>query len=375
MRFADIVGHEEAKERLVRMADSGRVPHALMLAGKPGVGKMRLARAFAQYLACEHPVGGDSCGVCPNCRQVEKLNFPDVAYVYPVVRLKGSSKAPVSTDYAAQWRDYLRDNSYMPQPEWLEAIDAGNSQPIIYVDESAAIIHRLSLSSYNSRYKITIIWQPEKMNVEAANKLLKIIEEPYEDTVFILVSNNPEALLPTIRSRVQTIYLNPLEAATIASALERDYGLSAEAAHTAARLAQGSFLNALTAVSSSEEPAEFRDLFQAVMRSTYARNTIDMKLLSEKIAAFGREKIRRFFDYVGSMLRENYIYNLRTPELNFLSQEEETFSCRFSRFVNDRNVEALTEAVGKAANDIARNSNAKIVCFDLLLQIMMLIRQ
>lgn len=355
------------------MAESGRVPHALMLAGKPGIGKMRLARAFAQYLACSDRRDGDACGECPNCRQIEALNFPDIAYVYPLVKNK-SKKTAVSTDLAPQWKEYLSRNSYMPLPEWLDAIDAGNSQPMIYVDESAAIIHRLSLSAYNSKYKTTIIWQPEKMNPEAANKLLKIIEEPYEDTVFIFVSNDPEGILPTIRSRVQCIYLHPLDASEIASGLQMCVGADPATAVNAARLAQGSFQAALNSIGEMGETEEFRDIFQAMMRATYARNTVDMKLLSEKTAAFGREKIRRFFAYADAMLRENYIYNLRTPELNMLTTDEENFSRKFSPFVNDRNIGALTEAVARAANDIARNANAKIICFDLLLQIMLLIR-
>ena len=362
------------KTRLRDMADSGRIPHSLMLAGIPGIGKMRLARAFAQYLACRNHVNGDSCGVCPECLQAQSLNFPDISYVYPIIK-RSKPKKQISEDYIDEWRKYLTDNSYMPMTEWLDAMDAGNSQPKIYVEESAEILRRLSLSSYSARYAVTIIWQPEKLTPEASNKLLKIIEEPFADTIFLMVSNEPDAILPTIRSRTQTIYVRPLESDEIASTLQRERGADPASALNAARLAQGSYLEALTALRNDGETVAFRDLFQEMMRMCYSRNMVRLKEISEKIAAMGREGSRRFLTYVATMLRENFIYNMRQPQLNLMTADEEAFSSRFSPFVNSRNIEAMAKTVADAVADIERNANCKIVCFDMVLQITAVIRK
>lgn len=374
MRFADIIGHEDVKSRLRQMANEDRIPHALMLAGNAGIGKMRMARAFAQYVACQHRHDGDACGVCPTCRQINALGFPDVSYTYPIVNL-GSKSVTLCSDYSDQWSHFLADHSYMPFKGWCAAIESGNKQPVIYVHESGVILQRMSLSTYSAKYKINIIWLPEKMNLETANKLLKIIEEPYSDSIFLLVSNEPDKLLDTIRSRTQTIMMRPLDARVIADALVRDTGCTPQDATAAARLAQGSYGAALETITQGEEATEFRTLFQEIMRMTYARNAPQMKALSERIAAMGRDRSRRYLEYMQSMLRENLIYNLHNPELNLLSDEEEAFSRKFSPFVNGANIQAMSESVSQAASDIGRNANAKIVCFDMLLQIMMNIRK
>lgn len=374
MKFADIIAHNEAIDRLREMADTGRVPHALMLAGPAGIGKMRLARAFVQYMACTDHRNGDSCGRCPSCRQIEAFNSPDVNYVYPILK-RSNPKRSLCDDYASEWHAFLNDHSYMPMTEWMKAIDAGNSQPTIYVDESAEILRKLSLSAYGAGKKVMMIWQPEKLQPAAANKLLKIIEEPSEDTVFILVSNEPGLILPTILSRTQTIRLRPLSAAEIAGALVDTQHLDPAAATAVARLAEGSYSRALENIGHQEEPARFRELFQETMRAAYARNVVVLRQFGEEIAAMGRDGSQRFFAYMAAMLRENFIYNLHNPELNILSPEEEGFSRKFSPFVNSANVEAMTEAVSSASSDIMRNANAKIVCFDTMLTLMMQIRK
>ena len=374
MRFADVIGHEDVKQRLRDMVDSDRVPHALMLSGMPGLGKMRMARAFLQYLMCQDRHDGDSCGVCPVCRQVEALNYPDVHYVFPMVKRKSAGKV-VCEDYTKEWRSFLSDHSYMPMRGWLEAMDAGNSQPYIYAEESGEVLRKLSLSSYAGRFKATVIWQPEKMNPAAANKLLKIIEEPYPDTVFIMVSDEPDLILPTIMSRTQRIGMLPLRPEEISEALVREYRLSPDTATAVARLADGSYLRAIENVDTHDEATQFRDIFQSVMRNAYARNVAELKRLSDDIAAMGRDKTRRYLAYMDAMLRENLIYNLGNPSLNLLTPEEQAFSSRFSPFVNMANVGPMNDAVCAASADIARNANSKIVCFDLMLSILVQIRR
>lgn len=364
MRFADIAGHHETIEALRGLADSGRIPHALMLSGISGIGKFRLARAFAQYVHCRHRSGGDSCGVCPSCLQHARHNNPDLHFVYPVVKRDGRS---VSTDFIEPWKEMLADWSYMPPEKWSELIQAGNSQPAIFVNESEDITSRASLSAYQENYKVFLIWLPEKMRPEAANKLLKIIEEPFDDTLFLLVSNDESKILPTIYSRVQRFNLRPLPEEEILDGLRRQGIPPGKTAREAARIAEGSMAMADALTSHPEELLEFSELFKQTMRMAYGLKAQAMKKISEAVAAFGREKNIRFLRYCSRMVRENFIYNMRLPQLNLMTGGEEEFSTRFAPFIHEGNVEGLDREISRAAADIERNANAKIVMFDLFL--------
>lgn len=371
MRFQEITGHTEIKDSLIRQADSGKIPHAFLFSGISGIGKMRMARAFAQYIHCKHPQNGDSCGNCPSCIQHQKFNNPDLHFVYPIVKKEG---ALISKDFIEEWREMLEKYSYMPPEKWNELIKAGNSQPAIYVNESEEIVSRASLSAFQEEYKIFIIWLPERMRQEAANKLLKIIEEPFEDTIFILVSNNESKILTTINSRTQRYNFKPLSEKELKNELLKT-GVSENMAADASRISEGSLQKADEIVNHPEELIEFSDLFKDIMRSAYALKAKSLKELSELTAAFGREKLLRFLAYCGRMIRENYIFNFGISPLVMMTQEEETFSNRFAPFIHDGNVEQLSEEIARAAQDIERNGNSKIVMFDLMLLLSRLVRK
>lgn len=366
MKFADIAGHADTIDALRRMADSGKIPHAILLSGISGIGKFRLARAFAQYVHCSNHRNGDSCGSCPSCLQHQKLNNPDLHFIYPVVKRDGSS---ISLDFIDPWKQMISDWSYMPPEKWSELLQAGNSQPAIFVNESEYIVSRASLSAFQEDYKIFLIWLPEKLRIEAANKLLKIIEEPFEDTIFILVSNDDSKLLPTIFSRTQRFNLRPLSADDIASHLSAAKGVDMDLARAASRIAEGSLAKAETLACHPDEILEFSDLFKDSMRMAYALKAQALKKISEKCAAMGREKLLRFLSYCSRMVRENFIYNMKMPQISLMTPDEEQFSFRFSPFIHEGNVEGLSAEISRAANDIERNANAKIVMFDLLLLI------
>lgn len=371
MRFKEITGHEEIKESLRDLADSKKIPHAILFSGISGIGKMRMARAFAQYIHCRHKQNGDSCGVCPSCLQHQKHNNPDLHFSYPIVK-KDNSR--ISKDLIDIWRDMLEQDSYMSPQKWNELIKAGNSQPAIYVHESEDIVTRASLSAFQEEYKIFIIWQPEKMRIEAANKLLKMIEEPFEDTIFILVSNDDSKILPTIQSRTQRYNFKPLLEYEIKTMLLNS-GVEENIASDAARISGGSLEKANQVALHPDELLEFSDIFKEMMRAAYALNAKKLKEISEKIAAYGREKILRFLDYSGRMIRENYIYNYNIPELVLMTKEEETFSSRFAPFIHDGNVEQISDEIARAERDIERNGNSKIVIFDLMLFLSRLVRK
>lgn len=372
MRFSEVIGHEEAKTRLRTAADTGRIPHAILLHGPSGIGKTRLARAFAQYINCTDRREGDSCGKCPACIQTASLNNPDVHYVYPILNKRSSS--PLSSDYAEEWKEMLKQYSYMSPEQWQIMIDAGNSQPQIYVDESAEIIRISSLSTYGARYKIFIVWLPEKMNVSTANKLLKVIEEPFEDTLFIFVSNNPGAIIPTINSRLQHVELNPLPSSEIIDFLVGK-GKSYEEAEALAKIARGNMNLASQLAERGNENEEFANIFIEVMRAAYSRNVTAMRTYADNFAAFGREKSMRLLIYFNRMLRESFISNFKMPVLNAMTPAESTFVGKFGPFINADNIERLSAAVDDAYTDVSRNANQKIVWFDLMLIITQLIRK
>ena len=262
----------------------------------------------------------------------------------------------------------------MPPEKWNDILNAGNSQPAILVAESEDIISKASLSAFQENFKIFLIWLPEKMRPEAANKLLKIIEEPFEDTLFILVSNDDSRLLPTIFSRTQRFNLRPLDDDDIASYLMTQRGVEANLAREAARIAEGSVAKAEELILHPEELLEFSSLFMEIMRMAYVLKAASLRTLSEQCAAMGREKLLRFLSYCSRMVRENFIYNLQIPPLSLLTTQEESFSRKFAPFIHEGNVEGLSAEISRASADISRNANGKIVMFDLFLLISQWVR-
>lgn len=372
MRFKDILGFEEEKQALRRMVDTGEVPHAVMLHGKEGIGKTLLARAFIQYLFCTARVEGDSCGVCPACRQTSALNNPDIHYVYPVTKAGGRSH-PVSLDFLDQWRDMLRLHPYMTPKEWMRLLDCGNSQPLIYVDEADDIARVASLSPFGADKKVFLIWQPEKMNVQTANKLLKLIEEPYEDTIFVMVSNDPASILPTVLSRTRRLEVATPPAQEVSTVLQK-HGVPQFEADKLARISEGNIAHALELAEQGGEVEQFNRDFQQAMRMAYTWNIPALRDLSDSLSGYGREKSIRLLEYFARMARENFIYNLSVPALSVMMPEEEAFSHRFAPFIHAGNIELIIREIDEGIRDISRNANAKLVWFDLLLRLMRMLR-
>lgn len=372
MRFKDIIGNERAISQLRRMIDCGTLPHALLLHGEPGVPKLALAMATAQYLHCTNRTDGDSCGHCPSCLQHQSLNHADTFFSYPIVK-KGEN--PISEDFNKEWQEFLKDNSLVEDYEkWLSMLGNTNAQPIIYQSESDSIVHKMSYSAYSAKYKVLIMWMPEKMNEACANKLLKIIEEPSDDSIFILVSDNMKGILPTILSRTQRIEMVKPSIDNIANYLVDRYSISMQDAVAVAAPADGNILQAINGLRNDSETKDFHEKFVSLMRLAYSRNLKALKDWSEDIADYKREKSRRFLSYASRMIRENYIYNLQLPELNYETPDEAKFSTRFSPFINEQNAEALLNLFTTASSDIQGNGNAKIILFDMAIRTTILIK-
>lgn len=372
--FQDVIGQEAAKQRLLQEAGEGRIPHAQLFCGPEGAGKLPLALAYAKYLCCTNPGPEGACGTCPSCVKWNKLVHPDVHFMFPIVK-SAKGKKEVCDDYLADWRYLLMNNPYFALPHWLSAMGAENGQALIYARESDEITRKLSLKSVEGAYKITIIWLPEKMHEACANKLLKLLEEPPEKTLFLLVSEMPEQLLSTILSRTQRFSVPRIAEADIALALRDKYAVQSADADAIAHMANGSFVKALETISLNEENQLFFDLFVSLMRLAWQRKIRELKQWSEQVAGLGRERQKNFLDYCQRMIRENFIYNLHQPEMNYLTRPEENFTIRFAPFVNERNVVGIMEELSEAQLHIVQNVNPRMVFFDFALKMIMLLKQ
>jgi len=380
MKFSEVIGQEEAKHRLLQMVAEERLPHAMMFCGPMGCGKMAMAMAFASYLLGEsdengHSILTDDMKIRNSEAMLKHWEHPDLYFSYPVIRPSGTSSEHkmVSDDFAKEWRELITESAYFSMDEWLDKMDAANQQAIIGAGESDELLRKLSLKSYQGGYKVCIVWLPERMNQECANKLLKLLEEPPQQTVFIMVCEEPDQIIDTIRSRVQRIDMRRLSMEAIRQALMDRRGLEEEVARRIARLADGNWLKALAALEAGSENRQFLDMFIMLMRLAYQRDIKSLKKWSEVVAAYGREKQRRMLAYFSSMVRENFMYNFKLPELNYMTMEEENFSKNFARFINEANVVEISELLQKSRRDIGQNANAKIVFFDLALQIIVLL--
>ena len=381
MRFSDIIGQETEKTQLRQAVSEGRIPHAQLFVGPAGVGKLALALAYAQYISCPHRDEHDSCGTCPTCLQFNKLQHPDLHFVFPIIK---GDEGDVCDAFADKWRGLLTEQRYFDIDDWYRVLGAETKQGMIYEKESAEIMRKLSLKSFSGGYKIMIIWQPEKMNVTCANKILKLLEEPPTKTLFLLVSEHPEQLLSTILSRVQEVRVPRLGEADIAAGLQTVYSwLSDQEAKTVAHMANGSYLAALKIMSESEDSKSYFDDFVALMRNAWLVGQkkdysalLKLRQWSNDMAdsKVGREKQKAFLQYAQRQIRENYIYNFHCVDMNYQTEAESQFSSKFAPFIHDSNVEKMMNELGKAEQQIAQNGNAKIIFFDLCLQMIVLVK-
>lgn len=383
MNFSEVIGQEEVRRRLVQMVREDRVPHAMMFCGPHGCGKMAVAMAFASYLLGEGRLLEDGTEMPSGAvrRNVEamlaKWSHPDLHFSYPVIRPAGtaSEHKMTSDDFGKEWKTMLSEGPYFTIDKWLGAMNAANQQAQIGVGESDSIIRKLSLKSSQGGYKICIIWLPERMNGECANKLLKILEEPPQQTVFMMVCEEPEKLLETIRSRTQRIDIRRIAADDIAAALTQRRLVDGETAARIARVADGSWLKALEELDAGNENRTFLDMFIMLMRLSYKRDIKSLKKWGEAVSGYGREKQKRMLTYFLRLVRENFMYNFRNPELVYMTRDEEDFARNFARFINEANVMELSELFGNAIRDIGQNANSKIVFFDMALNTIVLLVQ
>ncbi len=373
MLFKDIVGQADIAAHLRLSKRGGRVSHAQLFSAELGHGGYPLALAYAQYLLCSSPSEDDSCGVCPSCVQCQAMSHPDLHFIMPVNRQgKKSGETLLSSDFLPLWREEsLSSGGYLSAARWNRALDLGKSlKGVISAKEADSILSKLSLKSYSGGYKIMIIWLPEAMNEQAANKILKILEEPPLDTLFLLVSQEPKLLLPTIISRVQSIDIPPISPQAMVEWLAKQ-GVEGSRADSMARLSGGD-LNRLEEILKGEHEEQrelYFNLFSEVMRLSYNDKHLELLEWGDRVAALSRDGQVGLLRYSSSLLRDAYIMHAGVGQISYLWGEEEAFCRKFAPFIGNQNIESLIAEIEQALLELHHNTNPSILFTHFALKI------
>jgi DNA polymerase-3 subunit delta' len=375
MNFSQIPGQQEIKIKLLRSVKEERVSHAQLFAGPEGCGSMALALAYARYISCENRTVSDSCGTCKSCQKYDKLIHPDLHFVFPVIKGKKATD-PVSDNYLEEWREFVKKSPYFILNNWMDSIEVGNAQGMIFASEASEIIKKLSLKSFESDFKIMIIWLPEKMHQATANKLLKMIEEPPEKTLFLLVSEEPDKVIPTILSRCQLVKIPSFKTNDIEKYILVRFNLTADKAADISRVSNGNITRAIELCENEESNLANLERFKSLMRFAWKRDIISLINWSEEIASTGREAQKNFISFSLRLLRENLMLTLGQLKnsLVYLTGAEAEFSGKFHPSVNHNNIYQLNDELNLVYSHIESNGNAKIIFLDLALKVTKLIR-
>jgi DNA polymerase-3 subunit delta' len=390
MSFKDIIGQQEIKEHLAGMVQQNRLSHALLFLGKEGSGALPLAIAFAQYVVCEKVNGKkqaalagpslfgepeplptdnvqltDACGTCPSCQKASQLVHPDIHFSYPVIPRKPGDK-PVSTDYITEWREFLTETPYGNAYDWLQHIGAENKQGNITAYECNEIIRKLNLKSFESGFKILVLWMPEYLGNEG-NKLLKLIEEPPPDTLFILVAENESQILATILSRTQLVKIPAIATEAITEALIARANCTPEQARPVASIAAGNYREALQLVQHAGE--DWQSHLREWLNSILKNGPIAQVKWIDEISKLGREKQKQFLLYFTHLLEQAIRLQAIGTDGVYLPDNERDFALRLNKIAGFEQMEAIIEELDKAAYYIERNANAKMLFLALTIKL------
>jgi DNA polymerase-3 subunit delta' len=381
MQFLEILGQVHIKNHLTRSADLGRIPHAQLFVGPEGSGTLPMAIAYAQYILCNNQ-NGENSGTNESCNlKFQKISHPDLHFVYPTVSTEEVKKSPKSIDFIADWRQFIAQNPYGGLFDWYSVLGVQNKQGEIRVDDAQEILKSLALKSYEGGYKIMIVWMADKMNTAASNKLLKLLEEPPEKTVFILISENEEDIIQTIRSRCQVLHFNGLSEHIISEALVSLENIEPKLATKIAHQAQGNYNKALHLLKDDNDEFPFEQWFVVWVRAAFkakgnAAVIADLIHWSEQIAALGRETQKKFLQYCIDIFRQALLHNYETPSLVYFEPAVENFTiAKFAPFVNGNNIHEIFQELSDAIYHIERNGNAKIILTDLSIKLTRLIHK
>lgn len=366
MLFSQIIGHEDIKKKLIQSVKENRIAHAQLFLGPEGTGKLALAIAYAQYINCTNKRENDSCGECPSCKKFNALAHPDLHFIFPSTTNKNVKKDPESDLFLTEWREYLTScDCYASLPNWYNALDIENKQGLINVRDASTIIRKLNLKSYEAEYKVVIIWMAERLNTEASNRLLKLVEEPPEKTLFILVSENQEELLMTIRSRTVLMKIPKLTYNDVCEALVKKFNCNAENAHNAAVLSNGNWILATNYVDNQDEEKIYFTFFQKWMRYCFKFNAPELiDFIANDIKFLGREKQKEFLAYGLNLFHNALFINNGLINNVLLPEDEKAFLRNFAPFISNNNIDLITELFEESIRQIERNGNAQLIFLD-----------
>ena len=369
MYFHDIIGQDLAKAELISSVKQGIVPHAQLFVGRDGEGALGLAYAYARYLNCTDRGEHDACGHCPSCKRYDTFAEQDLFYLFPIVNASGKN---LSEDTLPEWRSLLARGPYIRYEEWLSLLGGDGKKASIFAREGEVIQQHFSYHMAGSGYRVLLIWLPERMQETLGNKLLKLVEEPPQRTVILMVTMEEEAVLGTLRSRMQTVRLRPLAPMEIEAALLSlpDGGREGADATLAAHLSEGNYRVALdTFRGESEQQAILERHLQRVLRATVNAQPIEMKILADDLASLSRDEQQALLEYLAGMFREFYLFNLDLPKLNYLTPKESSIASYLRSCITGHVVRAVEEELDLACRHIAQNVNSKMVFFDLILRL------
>lgn len=373
MQFTSVPGHAQVKHQLLKSFQQGRVSHSQLFFGPEGNGSLPLALAYAQLLLCQNPGENDSCGTCRNCRQVRRLSHPDLHFSYPVARRKKDEKKKkpfLSTDLRKEWEEIMAEEVHFDLYRWLQKTQVENKQALISVHECEQIIHNMQLKTYSGGAKVMIMWMPERMNASAANKMLKILEEPPAHSVFLLVTANADLLLTTITSRCQKVFVPKYPVVEITEYISEKRALTPQAAQVIARISEGNLARALTLAGEAENYHLYVELFRDWMRLCYKAEVKPILAWVEECAGFEREKLRDFLKFCAASLGDAFHLNQGRDVMTRSLFEQAHFKLQdFAPFIHLRNTPLILEQLDSAAYEISRNVNARLVLTDISLEL------
>lgn len=376
MQFKEVIGQTSVKQRLIASVRENHVPHAQLFLGPAGSGKLPLALAYAQYILCPNRTETDSCGVCPTCQKMQKLVHPDLHFIVPTATTKKIKSNPESDLFMEEWREYVIQNQgYVDTSSWYTFLDVENKQGYMSVRDAASLLRKLNMKAYEGEYKIAIIWMAEKMRVDTANKLLKLLEEPPEKTVFLLIAEDAEELLATIKSRTALVKIPAIETEAIEKALVERLYCQPGQAHDAAMISEGNWLNACHSVQESEDRKFFFTTFQQWMRLCFRAAYSELIDFSANIKTLGREKQKELLDYGLRIIRNSLLFNNNLAEIVMLPEDEKTFNAKFAPFISPANLAQIAELFEEAIRQIERNGNAQIIFTDVSFKMVGLLKK
>jgi DNA polymerase-3 subunit delta' len=365
MFFKDVVGQQSVIADLLKEVSSQKIAHGKLFVGSQGWGTLAVAMAYTRYMLCENPSASDACGKCGSCAQMTELQHPDVHYVYPVVQ----SIAKTSEGLLNEWREFVKKSSYFSLFDWTRVMDEKERNPIIGVEESKEIIKKINLKSFQGGYKVVIIYGTEQMNLECSNKLLKALEEPPSKTLFILLSENQQEILPTIQSRTQVWIFTKLLPAEIADFLQHQ-GADKQTADGLSAFSDGDLASALSLLENGEFTETYRDLFIQLMRCCFKKNVNEMMSWAEEISNLTKERQKLFVHYALHMLRQCNILNYLGKEHTLLTKEEMAFIEKFAPFITGNNLRQFIETMDSASFGLERNASPKMLFTEMSFQVM-----